>query len=103
MLRYVSCAFAALMITMPANAEKISYLLCEYESLTGEKRQKIQSIPLYYQDDQLVAVGKRSHCVDETEFHITDTYATWRCVNALKADQTAAISIYVEINRFTGR
>ncbi|WP_157789785.1 MULTISPECIES: hypothetical protein [Roseobacteraceae] len=88
---------------IPLLAEDVSFLFCEYESLGNNPKKKSQSIPLYYEDGELVAVGKRSHCVDEPQFVITETHATWHCSTALNPDQTTARSVYVEIHRYTGR
>lgn len=103
MIRIMSCAFAILLTATPALAEGVSFLLCEYESLGEEQQRKIQSIPLYYDQDELVAIGNRTHCIDDPEYSINDTYATWRCITAQNENHNATKSIYVEVNRFTGR
>ncbi|WP_303484537.1 hypothetical protein [Celeribacter halophilus] len=103
MLRAIGTPGMFLLAAMSAHAEDSSFLYCEYESLGDEALRKSQSIPLYYDDGELVAVGKRSHCVDDPQFSITETHAAWRCSTALNADQTIARSVYVEIHRYTGR
>ncbi|WP_226553206.1 hypothetical protein [Celeribacter naphthalenivorans] len=103
MLRAIGLAGMFSLAAISVQADDLSFLFCEYESLADDPISKSQSIPLYYEDGQLVAAGKRSHCVDEPQFYITDTHATWHCVTALNADKTPARSVYVEIHRFTGR
>lgn len=103
MHRFFGLACAATLMAMPAISAPVSYLFCEYESLGEEQRRKSQSIPLHYELGDLSALGKDSHCAGEREFFISDTHATWHCITAYNADQTAAKSVYVEINRFTGR
>lgn len=103
MLRTMGLTFAILTTAGTAHADRTAFLLCEYETLGEDRRWKVQSIPLYYEGDALVAIGKRSHCVDEPEYKITDTHATWRCTTAYDANQVPVRSIYVEVNRYTGR
>lgn len=103
MHRIFGLAWAATLTATPAISEPVSYLFCEYGRIGAEQRLKSQSIPLYYELDDLSALGKDSYCAGEREFFINDTHATWRCITAYNADQTAAKSVYVEINRFTGR
>lgn len=103
MFRKISYAVAALLVAMPASAESVSFLLCEYDNLGDGQRWKVQTIPLYYERDELIAIGRRNHCVDEPQYILNENYAGWRCVTALNEDQTPAKSIYVAIHRFTGR
>lgn len=103
MLRTIISVCTSFLLVAPAAAEDVSFLLCEYESRDAEMHRKIQSIPVFYKHGELVAIGKLNHCLTEPEFFINETYATWRCVTAQNSDQSAAKSVYVEVNRFTGR
>lgn len=103
MLRASGLATAVVLTAMAAHAEQVSYLHCKYESLDEDRRWKSQSIPLYYENNNLVAGGRRNHCVDEYVYNITDEYLSWRCVAAIDANNKPVRSVYIEINRFTGR
>lgn len=103
MIRTFGMAALIALSAIPLQAEDVSFLFCEYESLGDDPLKKSQSIPLYYKNGDLVAVGKRSHCVGDPQFSITETHAAWHCSTALNTDQTIARSVYIEINRYTGR
>jgi len=103
MLRVIFLAFTAALTTVAAQADQVSYLLCEYESLGEDESRAVQSIPLYYERGELVAIGRRNHCVDEPDYRITDTHAAWRCTTARDVNQAPVRSVYVQINRFSGR
>lgn len=102
MYRIFALTSVLMFVSSTALSDQVSYLYCEYESL-GTGQRKSQSIPLFYEDGELIGLGRESHCVGEREFFINDSYAIWRCITAYDADQTAAKSVFVEVNRFTGR
>ncbi|WP_137701647.1 hypothetical protein [Marimonas lutisalis] len=103
MLRFIGVTLATMLSAVTAHAEQVSFLFCEYKTIGDEQRWRSQSIPLYYEKGELVAVGRRQFCSDEPEFEISDAYAAWSCVTAYDDSQKPASSVYVEINRYTGR
>lgn len=103
MFRGIWVAGFAMLMVGTADAKRLSFLFCENQHVGEDQRLRTESIPLFYQNGELIALGHEQHCLDAPKYEISHMYASWKCVTAFDADQTPVQSVFVQINRYTGR
>lgn len=103
MKRSTLAALIYFFILSSASANQTSYLLCESRNFPNGDRWNIVNIPVYFDDQNIVAIGNRAHCVSEPLYLISETHAAWKCVTGMDATGAAVKSVYVQIHRYTGR